>query len=253
MSNRFDDEHNEHQAIVSEAYQQLQKPMPTDTLDASILSIARQQAQLNATLSHPSMKSPWRKWQYSGSIAASVIFVALVFVVAEPEVNTDSVQSLPPANSEPMMADMTDSARERMISAPAQTQMQGLVVTSARRLASSLNTEAEETPPSLIDELFERILEIKAINEELIPPKKAMHTSPNEISTSQLVISNQKKSEQTKGRQALVQDDNAEISELQRQLFEALLADKQSAQNWVLDEKYKEVLTHDQLLQLQQH
>ena len=85
-------------AQISNAYQTVQKPTSSASLDAAILAKAKLQADENKNVSSKPFSSPqskrkWLSYQYSGSIAASIFLVAMLVIMLEPEYanNTDIV------------------------------------------------------------------------------------------------------------------------------------------------------------------
>jgi microcystin degradation protein MlrC len=114
------------------------------------------------------------------------------------------------------------------------------VLNRSRRVASSLNTEAESSEKTSIEELLARLLAFKTRDGELLQSKQSIRSALTEIDKSELKST----------EEVLYFADKSEVNVLQNQLFDALYAAKQADPEWQLDNKYKEVLTQEQIKRL---
>lgn len=67
------------QAYVSQHYQSSRHSMPSAAIDIAILQQAKAKQLVTPEPKRVTLLSTWRTWQFGGSIAASVVIVALVF------------------------------------------------------------------------------------------------------------------------------------------------------------------------------
>lgn len=74
-----------HDRMISELYAQLKQDLPPKHLDQSILKVAQQQLKIqnkSSGTNDPKVlaHSAWRRWQWPMSIAASVVFISVIFI-----------------------------------------------------------------------------------------------------------------------------------------------------------------------------
>jgi len=238
---------NEDQRIVSKLYRASAKNEPSQATDTAVLNMAKQQsaktqdAMHQKSASSPSKRSSFYfKWQYSGSVAASVLLISFLFVIHAPE----DFEAIP---SSEVQSDM-------YVPDPAELRI---------RATEVAERESQNKALRRADELNERS------SRHMSASKIRVETpSLNKISSEELIAESERMlaallrmaasgnlSEATDLSNASDKTDNTmhakpDKAELQEGLFTILKLLKERDASWTLTPSFEAVLSEEQIKEL---
>ncbi len=264
-----DSEFSQDQYFVSELYLNGNKPRPSKNIDSAVLAMAKQQI---------TVKPLWRRWQYAGSVAASVLIVSFLLMRNQTEItqeltqqdtfmadvsvprqsnqekesaigsiessNAGNAAQAPIAKSHSLIAEVDPMRNENRFSLDKKEQ-ERINVVAAR--VSRLKEDKSNYMDSLskqTEAIFKQVQVAKQKFEELkLRDQAAAQSSRMKIEELSLL---QKKRNELK----VEQSSESNYENLQNALFEKLLEQKSLSSDWKLSEKYINVLTLEQIRKL---
>jgi hypothetical protein len=239
---------NDEQSVVSEIYKAAAKPEPSEVLDAKVLNMAKQQSSSKNVKSSQiqnaskSNRTPfYMKWQYSGSIAASVLIIGFLFVSHSPE-EFDAI----PRNTMQDELPLAEPQQIRMRDADKMTrELQTQNLERADKF-NELASDAMNASKMRLEAAPANQKEIAALQAEAAFILTALHESDHK---SKLASEGLKDlSELSENVQGISrQRDEQTQASLQQQLFNTLKALKEKEPNWALDDSFKAVLSAEQI------
>lgn len=279
MSNPHDDKSNKQSSengalkdssMITDHYQALPKLSANESIDAAILLKAKKQASNYALPEVPL----WRKWQYGGAVAASVMVVVTVLIATNVQLSIEKNQSYESASAE--QAPMSDEASldelvlngntmdSRGAEIIAQTPEQ--IVVSAARVANNHALNDANTLPVRANTMTSAVQlsekEAAKVSSEqkkqtrkqhavLLARLKQMQSTPDNFADANKPLSAfNKESDEVVQKIELSQQSKsfeAEYQRLQTELFKLLMEDKRNDKNGSIDEEYLEVLLPEQI------
>jgi hypothetical protein len=239
---------NEDEAWVSAQYQKAmreqdendQKASPSSAIDDAILAKAKQaimQASIQADHTQQENKKrsqPWLRWQYGGSVAASVVILVFIYIGNQENVLEQTTFSAPEKSIPASPSSFMDTQEE--LAAPAG--IQAVEAPVERKLSLAMQAKA----------VFTQMQSIREADEAEARSAMAMQSRMKQESQVMRVQKEKAKvTESEESKDTATSQDADTYSSLQVKLFKLLQKQKLAEQDWRLPEQYKAVLTEKQI------
>jgi hypothetical protein len=242
---------NEDEAWVSKRYQKAmhmhqesENPLsPSASIDEAILAKAKQASQKpNITAQEDSQKKPrsWLRWQYGGSVAASVLILVFVYIGQYQNVPEQAELSVPASTPENLSSFMDD---QEEVHAPSPIQSSNSTSQPIELVAKDMEAPSTLSLAAQAKAIFVQMQSIKQADEAAARSELAMQSRAKKESQKRLL-----EKEKSSLKENAVKPDG--YTELQVELFKTLQQQKLSEKDWRLPEQYKAGLTEKQIATL---
>lgn len=269
--NKSDTTANNEEAFVSKIYTQSKSTHIPERIDAAILAHAKTHLATK-TVINKNAAPLWRKWQFSSSIAASVLVVSVIYMLNPTPIKTEEYASVPnttppqetslfsdDSETKPQANTLKSASEKRMAQETALARLSDLDASKRRELIQTENERrqalAEVNNANVnIDEPIHAgaraIEQLDAIIEELDIIEKELRLNKTQIFNEIERVEGSANSLSNDSKQLEKQRYLSNYKNIQRNLFEQLKLARQNDINWKLDEKFKPYLQSSQIKNL---
>ncbi len=271
QENNADAAANNEETFVSKIYTQSKNIHIHERIDAAVLSHAKTHLATKTVINKKTAPL-WRKWQFSSSIAASVLVVSVIYMLNLTPINTEEYASMPNAiplqetslisgESEtiPQANTLKSAPEKRMAQEQALARVSDLNASKRREIIQTENerrrvlTEVSNANVNSDEAIYagaRDIEQLDAIIEELDIIEKELRLNKvqifDQIEKGEVSANSLRNDNKLSEQQRYLLD----YKNIQKSLFEGLKQAKQNNKNWKLEEKFKPYLLSFQIKHL---